>query len=283
MSHKAALANPARPVTRNGLPTATAQEARGAIHRRWPWHAEGWEAQLDGRAACWHHYLGREVPLDRCRDAALHFVGYATVDALVADYPDSARARRINPSGEPGELSLNHLPARWRAWMVEEDMARTMQDRDEALRALLAFMYRENASDLHVSFNPYRVKNIVNTEFALRHGGVLQRHPISHAGAVALLTSTGCPITCEGVKSGYPAYLHMPTGRVRVQGNLLDPGPGVFLIARSLFDSPQEPEEEPRHMDTVKPFLDALLAEHRQSRVPGLPEGAPERHRSLRA
>lgn len=56
--------------------------------------------RLEGRAACWHDYMGGTLPPDQCRDAAVAFWGYPSVEALAADYP--ALPLRLDTHGRPG-------------------------------------------------------------------------------------------------------------------------------------------------------------------------------------
>lgn len=48
------------------------------------------QKRLDGRVACWHAYMGGALTREECEAAALAHWGYASAEALAADYPAPA-------------------------------------------------------------------------------------------------------------------------------------------------------------------------------------------------
>lgn len=218
------------------------------------------QENLDRRARHWFRELKGQVTLERCRQAAIEFVGYPTRAALAEDYGEDRKP-------PVADFDPSRMDDRLKQWLAETDAGVAKNNGRRTMRALIAFGCLHGAPAFEVVLAP-KVIVIVRWE------GTRRTTPISDEAAAGLFAAVSASLSPEGGHHTIEAW-RSPLGSTRFQwwqaanGKTMKIRSEVELFEPGLLADAKE----------AQPFLDSLLAQRRAGRAgkpsPALPLRRP--------
>lgn len=212
------------------------------------------QEQLDGRAACWHHYLGGEIPLDRCLVGATQFLGYRSWEALLEDY-----AVTVAPPEE--EFDPERMKTRWLDWLRDPEGHGGKTEGRRVLLALAAFTHRHGLKDFQVTTSEPGKGALI----LWRDGNSDHPLTISEKAAEILYRWAGHPRTAMT-----PTYRHFlvspaPLGTFLFDGKGTDEGCSLTCSAKRA--KVEKAGDVPGNLAGAQRFFESMLSHQRAKRA----------------